>query len=80
MLHQLEKLFNDQVRPALAAHGGNVEIIDVDNDKLFLKFIDFIRFYSIFWFLLCIYLLLKSIITRCTRTIKRMKGAPSLWF
>lgn len=38
MLHKLEKLFNDQVRPALAAHGGNVEIIDVDNDKLFLKF------------------------------------------
>ncbi len=39
MLHKLEKLFNDQVRPALGAHGGNVEIIDVDNDKLYLRFV-----------------------------------------
>lgn len=37
MLRQLETLFDEQVRPALAAHGGNVEIIDLDNDILYLK-------------------------------------------
>jgi Fe-S cluster biogenesis protein NfuA len=38
MIIKLEKLFNDQIRPALAQHGGNVEIIDVDNNILFVKF------------------------------------------
>ena len=38
MLHLVEKLFDEQVRPALAQHGGNVEIIDIDNNKLFVKF------------------------------------------
>ena len=37
MLRKLEVLFDEQVRPALAAHGGNVEIIDLDNDKLFVR-------------------------------------------
>jgi Fe/S biogenesis protein NfuA len=37
MLKKLELLFDEQVRPALAAHGGNVEIIDLDNDKLFVR-------------------------------------------
>ena len=37
MIRQVEKIFDDQIRPALAAHGGSVEIIDIDNDKLFLK-------------------------------------------
>ncbi len=37
MLKKLEVLFDEQVRPALAAHGGNVEIIDIDNDRLFVK-------------------------------------------
>tara|TARA_R110000868_G_scaffold229901_7_gene483046 strand:- start:125 stop:382 length:258 start_codon:yes stop_codon:yes gene_type:complete len=37
MLRQLETLFDEQVRPALAAHGGNVEIVDLDNDILFLR-------------------------------------------
>ncbi len=37
MIRQMEKLFDEQIRPALAAHGGNVEIIDIDNDKLYLK-------------------------------------------
>jgi Fe/S biogenesis protein NfuA len=37
MLKKLEILFDEQVRPALAAHGGNVEIIDIDNDKLFVR-------------------------------------------
>jgi Fe-S cluster biogenesis protein NfuA len=39
MLNQIEKLFNDQIRPALAQHGGNVELIDVDNHKLYLKMV-----------------------------------------
>jgi Fe-S cluster biogenesis protein NfuA len=37
MLRKLEILFDEQVRPALAAHGGNVEIVDLDNNKLFLR-------------------------------------------
>jgi Fe-S cluster biogenesis protein NfuA len=38
MIHHLEKLFDQQIRPALAQHGGNVEIVDVDNDILYVKF------------------------------------------
>ena len=38
MLSRIEKIFDEQVRPALAQHGGNVEIIDLDNQKLFVKF------------------------------------------
>ena len=37
MFRKLEKLFDEQVRPALAAHGGGVEIVDIDGDKIFLK-------------------------------------------
>ena len=37
MIRQLEKLLDEQIRPSLASHGGNVEIVDYDNDKLFLK-------------------------------------------
>ncbi len=37
MIRKLENLFDEQVRPALAAHGGNVEIVDLDNDILYLK-------------------------------------------
>ncbi len=36
-MKKLELLFDEQVRPALAAHGGNVEIIDLDNNKLFVR-------------------------------------------
>jgi len=36
-MKKLETLFDEQVRPALAAHGGNVEIIDLDNDRLFVR-------------------------------------------
>lgn len=38
MIKQIEKLFDQQIRPALAQHGGNVEVIDIDNNKLFVKF------------------------------------------
>ncbi len=37
MIRKIEALFDEQVRPALAAHGGNVEIVDIDNGKLFVK-------------------------------------------
>lgn len=37
MFRKIEALFDEQVRPALAQHGGNVELIDVDNNKLFIK-------------------------------------------
>lgn len=37
MIRQVEKIFDEQIRPALAAHGGNVEIVDIDNMKLFVK-------------------------------------------
>ncbi len=39
MFLQIEKILNDQVRPALAQHGGNVELIDVDNNKLYLRMV-----------------------------------------
>jgi Fe-S cluster biogenesis protein NfuA len=38
MITKLEKIFDEQIRPALAQHGGNVEIVDVDNNILFVKF------------------------------------------
>lgn len=37
MIRKIEKLFDEQIRPSLASHGGNVEIIDVDNNKLFVR-------------------------------------------
>ena len=37
MIRQMESLFDEKVRPSLAAHGGNVTIVDIDNDKLFLR-------------------------------------------
>lgn len=37
MMKQMEALFDEQVRPALASHGGDVEIVDIDNNKVFVK-------------------------------------------
>lgn len=37
MLRLVEKIFDEQIRPALAQHGGNVEIIDLDNNQLFVR-------------------------------------------
>tara|TARA_Y100001958_G_C21195805_1_gene523194 strand:+ start:1124 stop:1378 length:255 start_codon:yes stop_codon:yes gene_type:complete len=37
MRRKIDSLLEEQVRPGLAAHGGNVEVIDVDNDQVFLK-------------------------------------------
>lgn len=38
MLHLLEKVFDDQIRPALAQHGGRVNIVDLDNQILYIQF------------------------------------------
>ena len=37
MRRKIDSLLEEQVRPGLAAHGGNVEVIDVDNNQVFLK-------------------------------------------
>lgn len=36
-MRQMEKLFDDMVRPALKAHGGDIELIDIDNNKVYVK-------------------------------------------
>ena len=38
MLHLVEQVLDEQIRPALAQHGGNVEVIDIDNSTLFIRF------------------------------------------
>lgn len=37
MLRKIEKLLDTQIRPALKSHGGDIELIDIDNKKLFIK-------------------------------------------
>lgn len=37
MLRKIEKVLDEQIRPALASHGGDIEVIDFDNNKLFVK-------------------------------------------
>jgi len=37
MIKRIEALIQEQVAPALAAHGGTVEIIDLENDKLYIR-------------------------------------------
>ncbi len=37
MLRKIEKVLDDQIRPALASHGGDIEVVDFDNSKLFVK-------------------------------------------
>ena len=37
MIRKIEKTLDDQIRPALASHGGNIEVVDFDNNKLFVK-------------------------------------------
>ena len=39
MFTQIEKIFDEKIRPALAQHGGNVEVVDIDNDILFVKLV-----------------------------------------
>jgi len=37
MKRRLEKLFDSDIRPSLAAHGGFVEIVDIDNGVVYVK-------------------------------------------
>jgi len=37
MIKKIEKVLDEQIRPALASHGGNIEVIDFDNGQLFVK-------------------------------------------
>jgi Fe/S biogenesis protein NfuA len=37
MIRKVEAILDESVRPALAAHGGNVEVVDIDNNKLFIR-------------------------------------------
>jgi len=34
---QIQKLFDDEITPALAAHGGFIELVDVSNNKVYVK-------------------------------------------
>lgn len=37
MREKIEKLLEDEIRPALAAHGGGVELVDIDNNKVYVR-------------------------------------------
>lgn len=37
-IHLIQQTINEQVRPALRAHGGNIELIDVEGDKVLIAF------------------------------------------
>ncbi len=37
MIRKIDKMLDELIRPGLASHGGNIEIIDYDNDKLFIR-------------------------------------------
>ncbi len=38
MMRKIEKIFDAQVRPVLAQHGGDIELMDYDNDILYIAF------------------------------------------
>lgn len=35
MIRKIEKLLDEKVRPGLKSHGGDIDVIDVDNNKVF---------------------------------------------
>jgi len=37
MYRQIDRMLDEQIRPMLASHGGGIELIDVDNNKVFVK-------------------------------------------
>ena len=37
MIRKIDALISEQIRPSLRSHGGNIELIDFDNNKLFVK-------------------------------------------
>lgn len=38
MLRQIEKILDEQIRPALSGHSGNIELVDVDNGIVYVQF------------------------------------------
>jgi len=37
MMKKIEALIEEKIRPALMSHGGGVELVDVENNVVFLK-------------------------------------------
>lgn len=37
MRRKIEELFDNEVRPALMSHGGNIELVDVEDNKVYVK-------------------------------------------
>lgn len=37
MIRRIDKILDEYIRIDLKAHGGNIEIIDYDNDRLFIQ-------------------------------------------
>ncbi len=37
MRRKVEELIEQEIRPALVSHGGGIELIDVDNNKVYVK-------------------------------------------
>ena len=37
-IHLIQQTINEQIRPALRAHGGNIELIDVEGNKIVVAF------------------------------------------
>lgn len=37
MREKIEELLEKEIRPALASHGGGVELVDVDNNKVYVR-------------------------------------------
>ena len=37
MRTKIEELFDQEVRPSLQAHGGNIELVDVEDNKVYVK-------------------------------------------
>ncbi|MBT3235976.1 MAG: NifU family protein [Bdellovibrionales bacterium] len=37
MIRKIEALLKEEVVPALEAHGGSIEVVDVDNNKVYVK-------------------------------------------
>lgn len=37
MIRQVEKLLDEQIRPGLAGHGGNIELVDIDNNIIYIR-------------------------------------------
>lgn len=37
MIKQIEQILDDQIRPALGSHGGDIEVVDYEDYKLYVK-------------------------------------------